>query len=124
MLRRGDSACYDNIDNTDIPNYTFVKGSGESKVTHLYPGRGSIERAIDAIIVDSHTEWRHDSALEVAYRYYFTHHQFVGTDQWPAQLNRPSDCSQDICFGTLTHGFAPGETPGLPPTVPPPGAAN
>lgn len=124
MLRRGDSSCYDNMDNRDIPDYTFTLDNGDNKVTHLYSGRGSVERAIDAIIVDAHTEWRHDSALEVAYRYYFTHHRFDGVDQWAAQLNQPSDCSQDICFGTLTHGFAVGETPGLPPTVPPPGASQ
>ncbi|HEX3049480.1 MAG TPA: hypothetical protein VHP83_02415 [Aggregatilineaceae bacterium] len=118
MLRRGDRSCYDNIDYTEIPNYTFTDENGDRKVTYLYPGRGSLERAINSIIVDSHTEWRHDAALEVAYRYYAVYHQFEGVDQWAAQLDRPSGCSQDICFGTLTHGFAPGETPGLPPTVP------
>ncbi len=118
MLRRGDRSCYDNIDYTEIPNYTFTDENGERKVTYLYPGRGSLERAINSIIVDTRTEWRHDAALEVAYRYYSVYPQFEGVDQWAAQLNQPSGCSQDVCFGTLTHGFAPGETPGLPPTVP------
>lgn len=120
MLRRGDTRCYDNIDNTDLPDYTFIGSDGHKKVTHLKPGRGSLERAIKAIIVDSGTEWRHDSALEVAYRYYSQRHQFEGIELWPAQLTRPSECAQDICFGTLTHGFASGEQPGLPPVVPPP----
>lgn len=122
LLRRGDRSCYDNIDLTDIPDYTFVDSRSRSHTTHLYAGRGSIERAIDAIIVDSNTEWKHDSALEVAYRYYAQFSRFGNVAQWADQLNRPGDCSQDVCFGTLTHGFAPGETPGLPPTVPPPGA--
>ena len=121
LLRRGDRSCYDNIDLTDIPDYTFVDSRSRSHTTHLYAGRGSIERAIDAIIVDSNTEWKHDSALEVAYRYYAQFSRFGNVAQWADQLNRPGDCSQDVCFGTLTHGFAPGETPGLPPTVPPPG---
>lgn len=120
MWRRGDRSCYDNIDMTDIPDYTFVDAAGRSHTTHLYPGRGSIERAIDAIIVDSSTEWKHDSALEVAYRYYVQFSRFGNVAQWAAHLNRPSNCSQDVCFGTLTHGFAPGETPGLPPVVAPP----
>jgi len=121
MLRRGDASCFDNIDNTDIPDFTFVNTEGVTKTTHLYPGRGSIERAINAIIVDSGTEWRHDSALEVAYRYYHIRHRSDSVEQWVAQINQPGDCDQDICFGTLSHGFAPQETPGLPPMVPPPG---
>lgn len=123
MLRRGDSSCYDNVDNTDIPEYTFIGPDGNPKTTHLYPGRGSIERAIKAIIVDSNTEWRHDSALQVAFRYYYAHHSLDGFEQWANQLNdgNPDDCSQDICFGALTHGFAvEEETPAPPRTVPPP----
>jgi len=122
MLRRGDRSCYDNVDNTDIPNYTFVDPNGVTRTTHLYPGRGSIERAIKAIIVDSKTEWKHVSALEVAYHYYYNHHRLPGFEEWFKYLDgqRPGGCSQDICFGTLTHGFAIGEQPTLPPTVAPP----
>jgi hypothetical protein len=120
MLRRGTSACYDNIDLTDIPDYIFMAPDGEERTTHLYPGRGSIERAINAIIVDSDTEWRHDSALEVALRYYITKHRFEGITFWFQELDRPGGCDQDICFGTLTHGFAPSETLTLPPTTSPP----
>ena len=119
MLRRGDSACYDNVDNSDMPNYSYTYSDGMTKVTHLYPGRGSIERAIDAIMLDSHTEWRHDSALAVAYRYYYAHHRLPGIEQWPSQIDKIDDCAQDICFGVLTHGFALDEKPGLPPVTRP-----
>ncbi|MGB3717255.1 MAG: hypothetical protein WA996_22765, partial [Candidatus Promineifilaceae bacterium] len=120
MLRRGDQSCYDNVDNTDIPYYTFIGPDGLNKVTHLYPGRGSVERAIKAIIIDSSTEWRHDSALAVAFRYYHNNHTLPGIDLWSEQLDDPVKCSQDICFGLLTHGFAADEIPFLPPTVFPP----
>ena len=121
MLRRGDRSCFDNVDNSDIPGYTFVGSDGQTKTTHLYPGRGSIERGIKAIIVDSGTEWLHTSALAVAYRYYYTHHTLPGFEQWAGYLSNSATCSQEICFGTLTHGFASGENPDLPPTVPPAG---
>lgn len=117
MWRRGDSSCYDNVDMSDLPEYTFTGPDGETKKTHLKPGRGSIERAINAIIVDSGTPWEHDSALRVAYRYYYHHHRLGGIEQWAGQLDRVKGCSQDICFGTLTHGFAPGEEPGPPPVT-------
>ena len=122
MLRRGNASCYDNVDNSDIPDYEFIGPDGNPKSTHLYPGRGSIERAIKAIIVDSNTEWRHDSALEVAFRYYYAHQTLPGFEQWAEHLNgQPHGCSQDVCFGTLTHGFSLEEgSPDLPPTVPPP----
>lgn len=122
MLRRGDASCFENVDISDIPEYNFEGPDGNLKTTHLYPGRGSIERAIKAIIVDSATEWRHDSALEVAYRYYYVHSTLPGIEQWVAQLSgRSKICDQDICFGTLTHGFAiTEEIPTLPPIVSPP----
>ncbi len=121
MLRRGDSRCFDNVDETDIPQYTFVGPKGANLVTHLYPGRGSIERAINAVIVDSRTPWNHEEALEIAYRYYYSHHTLPGFDKWFEQLgSRRANCSQDACFTALTHGFAPNETPELPPTIPPP----
>jgi 3-phytase len=121
MLRRGDNSCYENIDNTDIPDYSYADPDGVIQTTHLYPGRGSLERAIKAIIVDAATEWKHESALEVAYRYYYGQHKQDGLEQWPQYFKRrPSEYDQDICFGTLTHGFAPNETPVLPPTVPAP----
>jgi hypothetical protein len=115
MLRRGDSSCYDNVEQADLPHYTYVDPKGVQKSTSLAPGRGSIERAIKAIIVDSDTEWRHDAALAVAYHYYFHHHTLAGFEAWAPELDTITDCDQDICFGQLTHGFAPGE---LPPPVP------
>jgi hypothetical protein len=120
MLRRGDPSCYDNVDSTDIPNYKFIDPGGQIKTTHLYPGRGSLERAINAIIVDSNTVWKRDAALSVAYRYYYWYHTTPGFDQWHDQIDSLVECDQDVCFGILTHAFAPGEVPGLPPTVSPP----
>ncbi len=122
LLRRGDRSCYDNIDMDDIPNYRFIGPDGEEKVTHLYPGRGSIERAINAIIIDSETEWRHDAALYVAYRYYFLNSRFNRVDQWYEHLDGSGGCSQGICFGMLTHGFAEGEIPTLPLALAPDGS--
>lgn len=111
MLRRGDSSCYDNIDKADLPNYSFLDPNSVFKTTKLAPGRGSIERAIKAVIVDSGTEWRHDSALAVAYRYYYNHHSLAGFEKWGGEIDTVSDCAQDICFGVLTHGLGAGEVP-------------
>lgn len=120
MLRRGDSSCYENISLDDIPEYSFIGPDGETKVTHLYAGRGSIERAINAIIIDSETEWRHDSALYVAYRYYLSNSRFGQVAAWYEELDRSGGCSQGVCFGQLTHGFAEDENPVSPPTIEPP----
>lgn len=119
MRRRGDSSCFDNVEQSDRPAYRFVDPKGETRETHLRPGRGSIERAINAIIIDADTEWRRSSAMNVAYRYYVQKNRLSNVQKWAPYLRgRPGDCGQDICFGTLTHGFAPGEPP--PVTVPPP----
>ena len=50
MLRRGDSSCFDNVDTTDIPEYTFTGPDGEHRTTHLYPGRGSISGPIKPLL--------------------------------------------------------------------------
>lgn len=124
MLRRGDRRCFDNVDLSDRPDYRFPSPdqAGVQFTTHLKPGRGSVERSIKAIAVDSGTEWRHDGALAVAYRYYLaTGPTLEGLDTWRDYLDVEPRCWQDVCFGTLTHGLAPGEVPELPPTVPPPG---
>lgn len=122
MLRRGDSSCYDNVDNTDIPDYEFIGPDGVSRTTYLHAGRGSIERAIKAVIVDSGTEWRHDPALYMAYHYYFENHTLPGFEAWAEELEGgEASCGQDVCFGALTHGFAiEEEDPSLPPIVSPP----
>jgi hypothetical protein len=103
MLRRGDSSCYDNVDETDIPDYVFSDQDGVSHLTHLRPGRGSLERAINAVIIDAGMEWRRDDALAVAFAYYREHQRLGGVFQWPAHINNGTICSQDICFGLLTH---------------------
>jgi hypothetical protein len=105
MLRRGDTSCFDNVDMTDVPSFGFLDPLGTPRTTHLYPGRGSIERAIKAIIDDSETEWRHDSGLEVAFRYYYFASGDPVVSGWHDSLNRRDKFSQDVCFGTLTHGF-------------------
>ncbi len=120
MYRRGDRSCYDNVAVEAVPDFTFVGPDGVIRTTQLHALRGSIERAINAIIIDAETEWRHDAALEAAYRYYLVNHRLAGVEQWFAELNRPSGCSQGICFGTLTHGFAAGELPTPPPVTAPP----
>lgn len=99
MLRRGDSRCYDNVATNDIPAYTFVSG-GKSFTTHLYAGRGSIERAINAIIVDAGTPWQHDEALKLAYRYYVTHYRLSAANvaRWKSQFSAGAGCSQDVCL--------------------------
>lgn len=119
MLRKGDSSCFDNVDTTDIPEYTFTGPDGERKTTHLYPGRGSIERAIKAIIVDPSTEWRHDPALYMAYRYDFNNPTLPGFEAWAEELEvGEASCGQDVCLGAVTHRFAVDtETPSPPPTV-------
>jgi hypothetical protein len=115
MRRRGDMRCFDNVETSNLTNYTYVDPDGVQRETHLRPGRGSIERAIWAVIVNSDTEWRKTSALAVAYRYYFHKRRMPGFEQWEQYVRKtPGDCSQDVCFGTLTHGFAPDETPPHP----------
>jgi hypothetical protein len=106
MLRRGDRSCYDNEDPSDIPDYPVLGPDDVLRTTHLKPGRGSLERAIKAVITDSWTEWRHDPALEVAYHYYRHYGRLPGRGGWLAQSDDPNACYQDLCLTTLTHGFA------------------
>jgi hypothetical protein len=106
MLRRGDRSCYDNEDASLLSDYPVLGPDGVLRTTYLLPGRGSLERAIKAVVVDSRTEWRHDPALEVAYRYYRHHGRLLGSGAWLAQIDDRSACYQDVCLATLTHGFA------------------
>lgn len=106
MLRRGDRSCYDNEDPTDVPDFPVLGPDGVLRTTRLLPGRGSLERAIKAVITDSWSEWRHDPALEVAYHYYRHYGRFPGRGGWLAQSDNPNACYQDLCLTTLTHGFA------------------
>jgi hypothetical protein len=45
-----------------------------------------------------------------------------GLELWATHFASEADtCGQDVCFGTLTHGFSiEEEIPNLPPTVAPP----
>ena len=106
LLRRGDRSCYDNEDPSDLPDYPVLGPDDVLRTTHLRPGRGSLERAIKAVITDSWTEWRHDPALEVAYHYYRHYGRLPGRGGWLAQSDDPNACYQDLCLTTLTHGFA------------------
>ena len=106
MLRRGDRSCYDNRDWSDVPEHPVLGPDGVLRTTHLLPGRGSLERAIKAVIVDSHTDWLHDAALEVAYHYYGPNGQLVGRGAWLPEIDERDRCAQDLCLTTLTHGFA------------------
>jgi hypothetical protein len=115
LFRRGSRSCYDNYRTDDIPEYEFMGPDGEIKTTHLRAGRGSVERVINAVIIDSDTEWKHDAGLWVAYRYYSKWSRFDLVDEWQDELDRSGGCSQAICFGKLTHGFAQGESIQTPP---------
>ena len=121
MLRRGDRSCYDNVDNSNLPSFSYIDSKDRPQTTHLKPGRGSIERAIKAIIVDSNTPWQRESALFVAHRYYREYGRLDGFEQWAQYLGDNPECSQDLCFTILTHALNDNETYTLPPTVPPPG---
>jgi len=105
LLRRGDRSCYDNLDENDLPDYPVLGPDGVLRTTHLLPGRGSLERAIEAIVISSHTPWRHDSALEVALSYYRYHGQSEGIGAWVTEIDRRNDCSTDLCLTTITHGL-------------------
>jgi hypothetical protein len=105
LLRRGDRSCYDNLDESDLPDYPFLGPDGVLRSTHLEPGRGSIERAIQAIVVDSRTEWRHDAALEVALNYYRHYGNSEKIGAWVPEIDDRSSCSTNLCLTTLTHGL-------------------
>ncbi len=106
LLRRGDRSCYDNEDASDLPNYPVLGPDDVLRTTHLKPGRGSLERAIKAIVIDSRTPWDHDPALEVAYHYYRHWGRLPGIGAWPPQIDERNRCSHNVCLSTLTHGFA------------------
>lgn len=104
LLRRGDETLFENI-------------AGD--------GTGSILRAIHFVIdnpvkLEKSTEWRAKQILEVTYRYYrdTSSAEQLGVGQPDRFVGGRS--GQMLHFGTITHGFAVGEDPGLPPVVPPP----
>jgi len=123
MYRRGSKSCYDQAATDDIPAYTYIGPDKLRKTTHLYPGRGSVERAIDAIVIEAKTEFRRRGAMAVAYRYYLLNKKLPLTDLavWKQYVATDSGrCAQDICYGGLTHALQAGEIPTPPPVVAPP----
>lgn len=104
LLRRGDKSIYENI----MPS-----------------GAGSLLRAIHFLLKDPNDPskspgWKlsNDGAtLEFAYRYYrdpvIGGELGIGTGV--RHIGGPS--GQMLHFGTITHGFAPTENPGPPPTI-------
>jgi hypothetical protein len=105
LLRRGDRSCYDNQDLSDLPNHPVLGPDDVLRSTHLEPGRGSLERAIKAILIDSSTEWRHDPALEVALQYYLYHGREEGATLWRHEIDDRNACYTDLCLTTVTHGL-------------------
>lgn len=103
MLRRGSHTCYDNVDLRDLPRFTYLDPEGIERRVALKPGRGSVERAINAIIVDADMEWRNASSLWVAYRYYARHGRLGQVQHWTQYLDARLECAQDLCFGLLSH---------------------
>ncbi|HZD35119.1 MAG TPA: alginate lyase family protein [Nitrososphaeraceae archaeon] len=104
LLRRGDNAIFENM---------------------ARDGSGSLLRAIHFVInnpfkPEKSTYWRANQILEVTYRYY---RDAPSAEQ--LRLGQPDRyvggaSGQMLHFGTITHGFAVGEDPSSPPTVPPP----
>ena len=95
--RRGSTVLYDNIAQASILKYEFTDGNGDVHTTTLSAWRGSLKRAIHAIIA-ADTDWRHDEALAVAYGYY-------GVGEWVAAIDESLTCDQDACFGQLGIGL-------------------
>lgn len=104
LLRRGDNTLFENL---------------------ASDGSGSILRAIHFVIDNpikplKSTDWRAKQILEVTYRYYrdAASGQQLGVGRSDRYIGDRS--GQMFHFGTITHGFAVDENPGLPPSVPPP----
>ncbi len=106
LLRRADRSCYDNVDASDVAGYPVLGPDNVLRTTHLAPGRGSIERAIEAILILSSSPWRHDAGLEVALNYYRHYGRSQGIGSWRSAIDDRSQCSTDLCLTTLTHGLA------------------
>lgn len=118
LLRRGDRRLYDNLAQAPAA-FTYIDGHGAAHTVTLPAKRGSLHQAILFILTapSFQTPRALKTAAEVAYRYY----------RDPAMkaaiaASRPNSGERAMAYETLTHGFAEGENPGPPPTVPPPGA--
>jgi hypothetical protein len=116
LRRRGDLRLYDNVQQASL-DFTYRDPKGFKHSVALPAGRGSLKRAI--LFILDHPSYQKPRALktaaEVAYCYY--RHPAMLTAVIPT---RPNSGLRAMSFETLTHGFAKGENPGPPPTVPPP----
>lgn len=99
LLRRGDSSMYDNL---------------------FYNGNGSLEKAMEFTVTPFGAYSSRTSPFELGYRYY--RNPVIGAALGVGGSRKIAGGSNSVFlhFGTLTHGFAPGENPGPPPTVPAP----
>jgi hypothetical protein len=107
LLRRGDRALYDNIK---------ADGGGSILRAILYV----IENPYDPDPPNHSFDWlsSRKSILEIAYRYY--RHPAIAKQLGIGTSNRNIDSDGNSAmphFGTLTHGFAVGENPALPPVT-------
>lgn len=99
LLRRGDRSMYDNL---------------------FYNGNGSLEKASEFTVTPYGAASGRTAPFELAYRYY--RNPIIGSAIGVGGSRKISGGSNTVFlhFATLTHGFAPGENPGPPPTVPTP----
>ncbi len=140
-LRRGSSGCAATHIVDQDPSYTYQLAHVQSLVAHAEVlwrrgttasfdniasnGNGSIRKSILFVIDNPEKSWpwtsSHLVTLEVAYRYY-RNPKMCAELSCDDLANRDisGDGNRVLSFTTLTHGFAPTENPGPPPTVPPP----
>lgn len=99
LLRRGDRSMYDNINSAS---------------------RGSLERAMVFTVTPFGAFDSRSSIFELGYRYYRNPVIGASIGIGGSRSIAGSGNTVFLHFGTLTHGFAPNENPGPPPTVPAP----
>jgi hypothetical protein len=99
LLRRGDRSMYDNLKSN---------------------GNGSLETAMEFTLTPFGAYSSRTSIFELGYRYY--KNPMIGAAIGVSGSRKIAGGTNTVFlhFGTLTHGFAPGENPGLPPAVPAP----
>jgi hypothetical protein len=140
-LRRGSSGCTGTYIVEQDASYTYQLAHVQSLVAHselmwrrgstgmfdnmTNAGLGSIRQAIRFVIENPTKSWpwltSHTPTLDVAYRYYRDADmcdELVCAD--PANRVISAFGNRVMSFTSLTHGFAPNEDPGPPPSVPPP----
>lgn len=103
-LRRGDPALFDSV------SKAAARTPGGKP---LPAGRGSIRNAIDFVL--DRVPWERKQSLMIAARYYRDPRMLAA-----AREGRPHGVGPDVNpFTTLTHDYADGETPALPPVTTP-----